>query len=128
MKRRILHLGEEQAAFVLQAAARGGRTIAVLGDMLELGALEAALHREVGEACAKVGARLIGLGDRMRDAVDAARALGADATLASSHEKASALALEGIEARDVVLVKGSRGMQMERVADELGIDESEAAR
>lgn len=110
----------------LEAAAEiaretGGRLVAVLGDMLELGALEAELHTRVGEVVARVGTALfVGCGPRMAAAVEEARELGADLAL---HVLEPLEAVEPVRqfARggDVILVKGSRGMRMERVADAL---------
>jgi UDP-N-acetylmuramoyl-tripeptide--D-alanyl-D-alanine ligase len=94
-----------------------GRRIAVLGDMLELGAESEALHREVGEVAAAAGVDLlVTVGPRsvvMLDAFDRESYAVADA------EEAAALAGELIEAGDVVLVKGSRGVGLEVVAEAL---------
>ena len=94
-----------------------GRRIALLGDMLELGAESEALHREVGEVAAAAGVDLlVTVGPRsvvMLDAFDRESYAVADA------EEAAALAGELIEAGDVVLVKGSRGVGLEVVAEAL---------
>ena len=53
----------------------GGRPVAVLGDMLELGAFEAEAHRAVGEAAPRAGVRVLAaFGGRSRAAAEAARA------------------------------------------------------
>lgn len=101
----------------LAAAATKGRAVAVLGDMLELGPDEAALHAEVGRAVAESGvAVLVAVGPRSAHTARAACAAGVPEVveLADSEEAARrvpALVREG----DVALVKGSRGMRMERV-------------
>jgi len=101
----------------LAAQAPSGRRIAVLGDMLELGAEELALHREIGAVAAEAGVDvLVTVGPRavaMLDAFDGESYAVADAA------EAAALAGELLEAGDVALVKGSRGVGLEVVAEAL---------
>jgi UDP-N-acetylmuramoyl-tripeptide--D-alanyl-D-alanine ligase len=96
----------------------GGRRIAVLGDMLELGPAEDEHHRDVGAYAATAGVDvLVTVGPRaarMLDAFDGEGYAVADAG------EAAALAADLIGAGDVVLVKGSRGVGLEVVADALG--------
>jgi UDP-N-acetylmuramoyl-tripeptide--D-alanyl-D-alanine ligase len=105
----------------LAAPADGGRRVVVLGDMLELGDISEAAHRDMGRAVAASGAaEFLGMGRWARVAVEAARQAG----LAESHhvttfEDAVALLLKRLAPGDAVLVKGSRGMRMERVVDAL---------
>jgi UDP-N-acetylmuramoyl-tripeptide--D-alanyl-D-alanine ligase len=93
------------------------RRIAVLGDMLELGAAETELHREIGGAAQGAGVDvLVTVGPRaaaMLDTFDGESYAVADA------DEAAAIAGELIEAGDVVLVKGSRGVGLEVVAEAL---------
>ena len=85
--------------------------------MLELGAAEQSLHREMGAAAEAAGVDvLVTVGPRavaMLDAFDGESYAVADAA------EAAALAGELIEAGDVVLVKGSRGVGLEVVAEAL---------
>jgi len=101
----------------LSAEPAEGRRVAVLGDMLELGAREAELHREVGEAAAEAGVDLlVTVGPRavaMLDAFD-----GESYAVADANEAAS-LVEEILEPTDVMLVKGSRGVGLEVVAEAL---------
>jgi UDP-N-acetylmuramoyl-tripeptide--D-alanyl-D-alanine ligase len=94
-----------------------GRRVALLGDMLELGRESEALHREIGEAAAAAGVDvLVTVGPRsvvMLDAFEGESYAVADAA------EAAALAGELIEPGDVVLVKGSRGIGLEVVAEAL---------
>jgi UDP-N-acetylmuramoyl-tripeptide--D-alanyl-D-alanine ligase len=105
----------------LAASADGRRRVVVLGDMLELGEVSEAAHRDMGRAVAASGAaEFLGMGRWARVAVEAAREAG----LAESHhvttfEDAVALLLKRLAPGDAVLVKGSRGMRMERVVDAL---------
>ncbi|HME95361.1 MAG TPA: UDP-N-acetylmuramoyl-tripeptide--D-alanyl-D-alanine ligase [Methylomirabilota bacterium] len=105
----------------LAATSEGCRRVVVFGDMLELGDSSESAHREMGRAVAASGAaEFVGLGRWAQVAVEAARAAG----LAESHhvttfEDAVALLLKRLAPGDAVLVKGSRGMRMERVVDAL---------
>jgi UDP-N-acetylmuramoyl-tripeptide--D-alanyl-D-alanine ligase len=94
-----------------------GRRIAVLGDMLELGADELELHREVGAEAARAGVSvLVAVGPRaaaMLDTFDGEGLAVPDA--AEAAEVAGSLVQPG----DLVLVKGSRGVGLEVVAEAL---------
>jgi UDP-N-acetylmuramoyl-tripeptide--D-alanyl-D-alanine ligase len=100
---------------------RGRRVIVVLGDMLELGAISDEAHREIGRAVAALPAdELVGLGRATQATVEAARAAGlAEARHLTTFEDTVAHLLKRLTAGDLVLVKGSRGMRMERVVDAL---------
>ena len=101
----------------LAAETPTGRRVAVLGDMLELGTAEAELHREMGTAAFAAGVDLlVTVGPRaaaMLDTFDGESYAVADA------EEAAALAGELVAPGDVVLVKGSRGVGLEVVAEAL---------
>jgi len=110
------------AAFAtLRSIAGSGRAIAVLGDMLELGDDAESLHAEVGRRAAELGLdALIGLGPLAACAVEGARAAGiSHAALAADPHDAARRARSLTGAGDAVLVKGSRGSRMERVAQAL---------
>jgi UDP-N-acetylmuramoyl-tripeptide--D-alanyl-D-alanine ligase len=108
------------------ARARKGRALLVLGDMLELGAASRAEHERVGKQVARSGAvTFLACGLEMTAAVEAAREQG----LHSPHELSIAHLSDPLGAArllppllrvgDVVLIKGSRSMGMERVAERL---------
>jgi UDP-N-acetylmuramyl pentapeptide synthase len=105
----------------IAAHRRGRRVIVVLGDMLELGAIADDAHREVGREVAALPAdELIGVGRAMQLAVEAAREAGlGEARHLTTFEDTVAHLLKRVVAGDLVLVKGSRGMRMERVVDAL---------
>jgi len=109
------------AALQTLAAVEARRRVVVLGDMLELGEISDTAHREMGSAVAGSGAaEFVGMGRWAQVAVEAARQAG----LTESHhvttfEDAVALLLKRLAPGDAVLVKGSRGMRMERVVDAL---------
>jgi UDP-N-acetylmuramoyl-tripeptide--D-alanyl-D-alanine ligase len=98
----------------------GARFVAVLGDMLELGPGAEASHREIGRQAAESGAALVvGMGRHSAALVDAARAAGAETHHTETFEDTVAFLLKALAPGDLVLVKGSRGMRMERIVDAL---------
>ena len=105
----------------LQARRHERRALVVLGDMLELGAGADDAHAEVGRLVAALPAdEFVGVGRLMQAAVEAARGAGlAEAYHATTFEDTVAHLLKRVAPGDVVLVKGSRGMRMERVVDAL---------
>jgi UDP-N-acetylmuramoyl-tripeptide--D-alanyl-D-alanine ligase len=98
------------AAFRDLAERNGGRRIAVLGGMAELGRDAARYHREVGALTTGVDV-VVGVGQLARD-------YGPTHWVADA-EAAAKLLRELIEPGDVVLVKGSRAVGLERVAANL---------
>jgi UDP-N-acetylmuramoyl-tripeptide--D-alanyl-D-alanine ligase len=111
------------------AATADGRRVAVLGDMLELGPREEALHRELGEYVAArriellvtVGprAKAIGAGvDRVLRG-GAGQGFAIEVHAVASAADAAALLASLLRPGDCVLVKGSRGMRLEQVAQAL---------
>jgi UDP-N-acetylmuramoyl-tripeptide--D-alanyl-D-alanine ligase len=104
-----------------------GRKVAVLGEMLELGDRAVALHRECGAAVAAAGvAHLIAIGgDAVRALADAAVAAGVPAaavTVFSRSDDAAAAAVATVAPGDAVLVKGSRGIRTDVIADRLALE------
>jgi UDP-N-acetylmuramoyl-tripeptide--D-alanyl-D-alanine ligase len=101
-------------------AAPGGRAVAVLGDMLELGAFELEAHRALGEEAARSGlAALAAFGPRSRATAEAARAAGLEAFHAEELDALIAWTRASVHPGDVLLVKGSRGMKLERLVEAL---------
>ena len=97
-----------------RADRRGARRmVAVLGDMRELGPEAAHFHREIGARAADAGVALVvAVGAH---AGDYALGYGGDTREAADAEEAAALVRDLIEPGDVVLVKASRGVGLERV-------------
>ncbi len=90
-----------------------GRRLFVLGDMGELGAEAPAMHAEIGRVARAAGVeRLFALGELSRETV---AAFGAGAMHFERIEELLAEVENALGADTVVLVKGSRFMQMERV-------------
>jgi UDP-N-acetylmuramoyl-tripeptide--D-alanyl-D-alanine ligase len=101
----------------LSAEPAEGRRVAVLGDMLELGEQEIELHREIGAAAQAAGVDLlVTVGPRAAAMLDS---FDGDSYAVADAAEAAALAGELVEAGDVVLVKGSRGIGLEVVAEGL---------
>jgi UDP-N-acetylmuramoyl-tripeptide--D-alanyl-D-alanine ligase len=90
-----------------------GERVLVLGDMAELGAQAAAIHRRVGELARRLGIhRLYALGELTRETV---AAYGKGARHFDSPEALVDALKDCMHADMTVLVKGSRAMRMERV-------------
>lgn len=113
----------EAARLALESAAalRGsGRRIAILGDMLELGPRETQFHRDVGRAAAELGfAPVVGVGRLAAELADAAVQAGVDAVHLADADAARHWALDAVRDGDIVLIKGSRGIGLEIVAEAL---------
>lgn len=113
-----------KAALTLLAEMGGGRrTLAALGDMLELGPQAADLHKDVGAYLAGQGiARLVACGPLARGIAAGAAAAGmAPQRIQEAPDAAAGAALvkSMVQDGDVLLVKGSRGMQMEKIIERL---------
>lgn len=96
-----------------------GRVLAVLGDMLELGESGPQAHRDIGRQAAGLGVEVIGVGELGAELVAGAVAAGGDAVLAADLDEAGRMAAERLRPGDVILIKASRGLALDRVADRL---------
>jgi UDP-N-acetylmuramoyl-tripeptide--D-alanyl-D-alanine ligase len=95
-----------------------GRKIAVLGDMLELGPYEHQGHHMVGVRAAQVTDYLIVVGERARIIAKAARQAGFRQDRITEFESSDEVIdhlRDRLRSDDVVLVKGSRGMEMDSI-------------
>jgi UDP-N-acetylmuramoyl-tripeptide--D-alanyl-D-alanine ligase len=103
-----------------------GRKIAVLGDMLELGEYEAEGHARVGRYVPEAADLLVTVGKLGEQIAAEAQAAGMPAGTVTALENAEAVVKHlrsVIRAGDVVLVKGSRGLHLERVVEALEVVE-----
>jgi len=112
---------EAALAFLRSCAPR--RRVAVLGDMLELGAYAEEAHRNIGRLAVEAGCDLLfAVGPRAKFmALEAARrGMGQERirTFDTSAEAAKPVEV-ALKEGDVVLVKGSQGVRMERVVEEV---------
>jgi UDP-N-acetylmuramoyl-tripeptide--D-alanyl-D-alanine ligase len=114
----------DAALSALAATPAGGRRVAVVGEMLELGASAGALHEACGRSVAKAGVHiLVAIGGEAADAL-VRGAVNAGLPAAGVHRFAdSASAAKAIGALvtdgDLILVKGSRGTRTDLVVDQL---------
>ena len=111
------------AVQLLAQRGMGRTTIAVLGDMLELGAGAVAMHKEVGEFVAQRGIdQLVACGELGQSFAEGAERAGFDQArivLVDDATAAAAAVKAVVKPGDVVLVKASRGMKLEQVAQAL---------
>ena len=120
-------LAVETALASLPGGEGAGRRVAVLGEMLELGARSEDLHRAAGRAAAAAGVGLlltVGGGPARalgRAAVDAGAA-SASVVHCESSAEAAARAAASVRDGDVVLVKGSRGVGTDLIVTRLCAD------
>ena len=116
----------------LRSISTNGRKIALMGDMLELGKYSADAHKEVGERAATSANMLITVGFRARTMAEAALDAGMTDVDVRSYEQGEAeragLELEKeLQPGDVVLVKGSQSIRMERAVEVLLAEPEKAA-
>jgi UDP-N-acetylmuramoyl-tripeptide--D-alanyl-D-alanine ligase len=102
------------------ARTASGRRVAVLGDMLELGPEEGRYHREIGAYARANGVDvLVTVGPRAAAMRDTFAGPGGRVHAAPDADAAAKLLDEALERGDTVLVKGSRGVRLERVGETL---------
>ena len=96
----------------------GGRRILVAGEMLELGTESDALHGACGKAAADAGIDfIVGVRGQAQHIVNAARHASREALYFESPEQAGQWLRETLCGGDVVLLKASRGVRLERALD-----------
>jgi UDP-N-acetylmuramoyl-tripeptide--D-alanyl-D-alanine ligase len=94
----------------------------VLGDMLELGDHAERAHEQIGSLAGKAADVVIAVGEYAPRVIQAARRAGLPsdrAFVAESAEQAVASVSPLLTAQTQVLVKGSRGMRLERVVEQI---------
>jgi len=121
----------EAALDALLAIQAKGRKIAVLGDMMELGKHSEEEHKKAGARAAEICGMLVTVGLRARTIAEEARAknMGKRDIMSFDDAREAGNALKSIvNEGDVVLVKGSQAVRLERVVEELLADPHEARR
>ncbi|MCI9156711.1 MAG: UDP-N-acetylmuramoyl-tripeptide--D-alanyl-D-alanine ligase, partial [Lawsonibacter sp.] len=110
-----------RAAISVLADSKGGRKVAVLGDMLELGPFAPALHSGVGEYLGSVGIDcLVAVGQLAEHIAQGARDAGVPQVICChTREEAKAVLAQVICPDCTVLLKGSRGMKLEELTAKL---------
>jgi UDP-N-acetylmuramoyl-tripeptide--D-alanyl-D-alanine ligase len=102
------------------AKSQGRRPVVVLGEMRELGVAAEAAHTELGDHLARAQVALaIGCGGLVDRTLARAEARGVAVVRGANVEEAILRAQENVTSKDVVLVKGSRGVHTERVVESL---------
>lgn len=110
------------ALSTLKRMRAGSRGIFVAGDMLELGGQAPALHGKIGARAAQSGiSRLYAVGEFADQVVSGARDEGmpAASTITGSRREIIADLIGWLQPGDWLLVKGSRGMAMEKIVEEV---------
>jgi UDP-N-acetylmuramoyl-tripeptide--D-alanyl-D-alanine ligase len=93
-----------------------GRRIAVIGDMLELGEKELEYHKESGRTIPKTIDVVVGVGKRSKALLDGAREAGLHETYHFDDAEAAGKFLLGFVAdNDLVLIKASRGIGLDKI-------------
>ena len=97
------------------------RRLAILGEMKELGPVAEEMHRWVGETLGRLSLdQVLLLGEATKWVLDAAKgASGTSIERAENLSEARGL-VEGLEEGDVLLIKGSRSLELERLVDPVG--------
>ena len=91
------------------------KTVLLLGDMLELGRYKNKLHKEVGEYAKSKGiSKLLAFGNLTRHSIDG---FGKNGIFFNDETKLKNYLRKNITSKNVILIKGSRGMKMERFID-----------
>ena len=97
---------------------RAGRRILIAGEMLELGEYAEALHTACGQAAAEAGIQMVvGVRGNAKHLAAAACAGGAACVFLPDAEAAGHWLAENLREGDLVLVKGSRGVHLERAIE-----------
>lgn len=109
----------KSAINLLKAIDCRGKRVAILGDMLELGAIEADAHEMVLNMCSDSCFGMVALvGKRFTAAAQKLNLVGNINIIYANDSESLALEIkERLTANDVVLVKGSRAMRLEKVVD-----------
>jgi len=109
----------------------GASKYAVLGDMLEIGVYTEEGHQLVGRKLVENGiSRLIAVGERARDIIRGAKEAGLEDDYIfyfDDSEEAGRFLQDRIKAGDIILVKGSQGVRMERAVKEIMAEPDKAA-
>src|ERR1700728_2505923 len=104
------------------------RRILVAGEMLELGREAVALHAACGKAAAHAGIHtVVGVRGNAQHIAEGAREGGAEALFVETPEEAGAWLREHLQPGDAVLLKGSRGVKLERALEAFEAQEKDGS-
>lgn len=99
-----------------------GRKVVVFGDMLEIGRFTIPAHKTVGGKTAKIADYFLTVGPRSKFAAEEAVSQGMEKSKVvgfSTSKEAAQYLKQIIEKNDLILIKGSQAMRMERVVEEI---------
>jgi len=99
-----------------------GRKIAVLGDMLELGKYTVEAHKAIADRAIKVADIIFAVGLRAKFISEEAKSQGFSSDNIfefSTSQEAGKPLQEMIQEGDLILIKGSQGMRMEKIVEEI---------
>lgn len=102
---------------VLRSVAGDNRTIAIIGNMLELGEMAGTAHHDVGKMCNELDINFTAIIGENSD--DIAKGIGDSSRyrIFRTHDEIVQFFKGTLKKGDVVLIKGSRGMKMEKILD-----------
>ena len=111
----------KEALKTLKKVAGQRKMIVVFGDMLELGSLSPSAHKELGKTISSMGVdSLIGVGKASKDLITTAKPnLGDNATWVANADQVLAVLKPLLKRDTVVLIKGSRGVGLDRLVAKL---------
>jgi UDP-N-acetylmuramoyl-tripeptide--D-alanyl-D-alanine ligase len=115
-------IAAEQALQALKELSYTKRKIAVLGDMLELGKYSTDEHRRIGEIAAGAADVLVTVGVRSRNTAEAALAHGLSEDVVFQYDDVARAGRELqnlIAPSDVILIKASQGLRLEKIVEEI---------
>jgi UDP-N-acetylmuramoyl-tripeptide--D-alanyl-D-alanine ligase len=117
----------QKAVEVLSSIETNGIKVAILGDMLEIGQYSASEHKKIGEQIAKSKIDvLVSVGIRAQSISESAVDSGMDKDSVfhyKDYKNVSELALNFLKPGNIILVKGSQGVRLEKVVAELISDD-----
>jgi UDP-N-acetylmuramoyl-tripeptide--D-alanyl-D-alanine ligase len=105
------------------------RKIFIVGDMLELGVNEKKAHEKIGEELAEIANRVILVGERIQSTKEVLLNNGfkeANILVFNNSEECANVISNQISEKDIILVKGSQGIRMEKVVKILMSDQTKA--
>lgn len=112
----------EEAIDTLSLIKTTGKKIAILGDMLELGKYSVSAHKKIGEKISKCADFIITVGQRAKTIAETAMNFGFDEEKIIQYDSSLEVSKDIdslVSSGDVILVKGSQGMRMERIVEEI---------
>ena len=110
------------AALEALRAIEGKRKIAVLGDMREIGKYSEEAHQTIGEKAAEFADLLFTVGEKARFIKSAAIQYGLSEEKIfhfDTQEEAGRALQNAVKQEDIILIKGSRAMKMEKIVEEI---------